>query len=79
MSEISPQLESIPKDFYQAQRLVSKFGLNEVNIDYCLKACMLYYKDDAALTHCKFYGKLRFKANRGGSMAYKDVTHKKMH
>ena len=40
---------------------------------------MLYYKDDAALTHYKFYGEPRFKAKRGGSMMYKDVPHKRMH
>ena len=54
MTEISPNLETIPKDFYQAKRLISKIGLNEVKIDCCLNGCMLYYKDDTTLTHCKF-------------------------
>ena len=46
MSEISPQLETIPKDFYQAKRLVSKLCLNEVKIDCYLNESMLYYKDN---------------------------------
>ena len=79
MSEISPHLETIPKDFYQAKRLVSKLGLNEVKIDCYLNGCMLYYKDDAALTHCKSCGEPRFKPKRGGSVMCKDVAHKRMH
>ena len=69
MSEISQQLESIPKDFYQTKRLVSRVGLNEVNIDYCLKYCMLYYKYEATLTHCKFCEEPRFKPKKRGSVA----------
>ena len=65
MSEINPHLKTIPKDFYQAKRLASKLGLNEVKIDCCLHECMLYYQDDAALTHCKFCGDPRFKPKEG--------------
>ena len=79
MSEISPQPKTIPKDFYQAKRLVSKLWLHEVKIDFCLNGCILYYKDDIALTYCKFYGKPRFKSKRGGSVMYKDVLHKRIH
>ena len=79
MSMISPHLETIPKDFYQAKRLVSKLGLNEVKIDYCLNGCMLYYKHDVALTLCKFCEEPRFKLKRGGSLTYKNVPHKRMH
>ena len=79
MSEISPQPKTIPKDFYQAKRLVSKLGLHEVKIDCCLNGCMLYYKDDIALTHCKFYREPRFEPKRGGSVMYKDVPHKRIH
>ena len=79
ISEISLQLESIPKDFYSAKRLVSKLRLNEVKIDYYLKSYMLSYTNDAALTHCKFYGEPRFKPKKGGSVAYKDVSHKRIH
>ena len=79
MSEISPQPETIPKDFYQAKMLVSKLRLNKVKIDCCLNVCMLYHKDDAALTHYKFCGEPKFKPKRAGSVAYKDVPHKRMH
>ena len=78
MSEISPQLESIPKDFYQVKSLVSKLGLNEIKIDCYLKGHILYYKNDAALTHYKFYREHKFKPKRGDNVAYKDVSHKRM-
>ena len=61
MRKNSPQPDSIPKDFYQVKKLVSKIGLKEEKIDYCLKWCMLYYKDDDALTPCKIYEEPRFK------------------
>ena len=79
MSEISPHLEIIPKDFYQAKRLVSKLILNEMKIDCCLNGCILYYKDDAALTHCRFCGKPRSKPKKKRNVASKDVPHKRMH
>ena len=59
--------------------LVSKLRLHEVKINYCLNGCMLYYKDNAALTHYKFCGEPRFKPKRGGSVMYKDVPHKILH
>ena len=51
--ELSPQPDSISKDFYQAKKLISKFGLKEEKIDYCVKGCMLCYQDDVSLTHCE--------------------------
>ena len=79
MSEISSQPEIITKDLYQANRLVSKLGLNEVKIDCCLNGCMLYYKNNAALTHCKFCREPKFKPKRRGSLTYKDILHQKIH
>ena len=79
MSEISLDPKTIAKDFYQAKRLVSKLGLNEVKIDCCLNECILYYKDDVTLTHCKLCGEPRFKSKRRGSVMYKDAPYKRMH
>ena len=50
-----------------------------MKIDYYLKGYILYYKDDAILTHCKFYGEPKFKPKRGGNALYKDASHKRMH
>ena len=40
---------------------------------------MLYYKNDVALTHCKFYEEPRFKPKKKESARYKDVPQKRMH
>ena len=77
MSEICPQPNSVPKDFYQAKKLVSKLGLNSKKIDCCLNGCMLYYKYDADLTQCKFCESPRFKPKRSANG--KDVPYKRMH
>ena len=71
--ELSPRCDSLPKDFYQVKRLVSKLGLKEEKIDYCLKRYMLFYKDDATLTHYKFCEEHKFKLTRSWSKKYKDV------
>ena len=75
--ELSPQSDSIPKDFYQVKKLVSRLGLKEEKIDCCMKGCMLYYKDDVALTHCKFYEEPRSKPKKEESGRYKDVSQEK--
>ena len=79
MSEMCPHQETISKDFYQVKMLVSKLRLNKVKIDCCLNGCILYYKDDAALTHYKFYGEPRFKPKIRGSVTYKNISYKRMH
>ena len=53
--------------------------LKEEKIDCCMKGCMLYYKDDIALTHWKFYEELSFKPKRKESGRYKDDLKKRMH
>ena len=63
--ELSPQPDSIPKDFYQAKMLVSKLGLKEEKIDCCVKRCMLYYK---------FYEEPSFKTKKEEKGSYKDVS-----
>ena len=42
--ELSPQPNSIPKDFYQAKKLVSKLGLKEEKIDCCVKGAYFIIK-----------------------------------
>jgi len=49
----------LPKNYYDAKRLVSKLGLTARRIDCCIQGCMLFYdneygKNDGALIHCKF-------------------------
>lgn len=62
MKEISPQPNSIHRGFCQAKKLVVKLGMKEEKVDCYLKGCMLYYKDDTALTYCKFCEEPNFKS-----------------
>ena len=79
MREINPQPDSTLRDFYHAKKLISKLGLKEEKIDYCLKGCILYNKDDFVLTYCKFSEEPRFKPRRVGNGRYKGIPHKRMH
>ena len=44
-----------------------------------MKSYILYYKDDIALTHLKFYRTPKFRPKKGGSGKYKDVPQERMH
>ncbi|XP_060210438.1 uncharacterized protein LOC132637354 [Lycium barbarum] len=65
----------IPKNYYQAKRLVSKLGLSYDRIHCCSNGCILFYKEDADLNECKFCGHARFRWAPCGKM----VPIKSMH
>jgi len=57
--DLTPPNNSLPKNYYEAKRLVSKLGLESKKIDCCVNVCMLFYdndngKNDASLLKCKF-------------------------
>ncbi|XP_059281257.1 uncharacterized protein LOC132034945 [Lycium ferocissimum] len=64
---VSPEYD-IPKNYYQAKRLVSNLGLSYNNIHCCSNGCMLFYKEDADLNECKFCGHARFRQAPSGKM-----------
>jgi len=76
--DIAPRKNSIPKNYYEAKKVVSSFGLKFVKIDCCQGGCMLYYKDDSELTECKFYGLPRYMPDKGQNKRYKKVSVKRM-
>ncbi|XP_047257748.1 uncharacterized protein LOC124889785 [Capsicum annuum] len=61
MNELNPSKLDLPKDFYTTKKLVSKLGLSSERIHCCEKGCMLFYKEDANLEHCKFCNQPRYK------------------
>ncbi|XP_016549954.2 uncharacterized protein LOC107849957 isoform X3 [Capsicum annuum] len=67
MNELNPNELDLPKDFYTTKKLVSKLGLSSERIHYWEKGCMLFYKEDANLEHCKFCNQ----------PLYKEVTYAK--
>ncbi|XP_020208847.1 uncharacterized protein LOC109793787 [Cajanus cajan] len=57
--DVTPVNRCLPKNYYDAKRLVSKLGLSARRIDCCVQGCMLFYdndygKNDGALLQCKF-------------------------
>ncbi|KAL1299879.1 hypothetical protein AAHE18_18G139200 [Arachis hypogaea] len=77
--KIAPEGSAIPRDYYEAKKLVQKLGLKAIKIDCCSNNCMLYRKDDAALTSCKFCEAPRFKPISDGGCKSKRVPVRRMH
>ncbi|KAL0298828.1 UNVERIFIED_CONTAM: hypothetical protein Sradi_6542600 [Sesamum radiatum] len=46
-------------------KLVEDLGLHVEKIDVCKNGCMLYWKNDVDLEHCKFCGDARYKPSQG--------------
>ena len=70
--------DGLPKNFYDAKKLVSKLGLEAKRIDYCVDGCMLYYNNDGVLTECKFCNKRRYREITPGTSNKKLVPVKAM-
>ncbi|KAF3646878.1 hypothetical protein FXO38_18938 [Capsicum annuum] len=77
MNELNLNKRDLPKDFYTTKKLVSKLGLSSERIHCCEKGCMLFYKEDSNLGHCKFCNQPRYKKVRHGKG--KKVPVKSMH
>jgi len=71
---VNPEF-NIPKNFYQAKRLVSKLGLTYDRIHCCVNDCMLFYKTDSELENCKFCGHARYKRTPAGKMVPVQAMH----
>ncbi|XP_038713445.1 uncharacterized protein LOC120007317 [Tripterygium wilfordii] len=78
MKETMPADNGMPETFYQAKKSVSKLGLGYQRIDCCPDGCMIYYKDNAHLTQCKFCGVNRYKPRRTGRENFKEIPSKRM-
>jgi len=44
--DLTPPNNSLPNNYYEAKRLVSKLGLESKKIGCCMKNCMLFYDND---------------------------------
>ena len=64
--DLTPPINPLPNNYYEAKRLVSKLGLESKKIDCFVNGCMLFYnndngKNDASLLQCKFCGQPRYR------------------
>jgi len=75
--DLTPPNNSLPKNYYEAKRLVSKLGLESKKIDCCMNGCMLFYdNDNGKMMHlcskCKFCGHPRYRTLHGGQRQKKN-------
>jgi len=66
MQETTPTPNRIPLDFNAVKKKVKELRLDYKSIHCCQNGCMIYWKEDAKLVACKFYGSDRFKNDSGG-------------
>ncbi|XP_062188858.1 uncharacterized protein LOC133892152 [Phragmites australis] len=56
-----PNGKQLPKNFYEAKKVISKFGLGYENIHACPNNCQLFWKDKASDDFCSTYKASRWK------------------
>ncbi|XP_019082581.1 PREDICTED: uncharacterized protein LOC104704465 [Camelina sativa] len=64
-TEVLPEGNQATGSYYETETLVQKIGLPYHTIDVCIENCMLFWKEDGNLEHCKFCGKPRYKSSEG--------------
>ncbi|XP_051140311.1 uncharacterized protein LOC127257857 [Andrographis paniculata] len=69
MHDVMPEGNHFVKNFYETKKLIEGLGLPCEKIDCCQFGCMLYWKQDAELNHCKICGKPRYKETNGKAVA----------
>ena len=75
LGELSISEFNTSKNFYYANRLVSKLGLMYDRIHCCVNGCMLFYKTDSESENCKFFGHARYMKTSAGKMVPVQAMH----
>ncbi|KAJ0585549.1 putative Transposase-associated domain-containing protein [Helianthus annuus] len=57
-----PENNKLPKSFYDTKKSLEPLSLPYERIDVCKNHCMIFYKQDKALTHCKYCKESRYKS-----------------
>ncbi|KAJ4827832.1 hypothetical protein Tsubulata_028897 [Turnera subulata] len=66
IKRVTPEGDCVPDTFYKTKKLVRKLGQKSTTFDCCEDGCMLFYKEDSALTECRFLHDLKgMVKNRG--------------
>ncbi|KAJ0780604.1 hypothetical protein HanPI659440_Chr06g0239611 [Helianthus annuus] len=64
VNALLPKENKLPKNFYETKKSLEKLSLPYERIDVCRNHCMLFYKQDNALTQCKYCKESRYKSDR---------------
>lgn len=63
-TQLLPKESSLPDCFNDAKKIVKDLGLSYEKIDACVNDCMLFWKDDEQLEHCKVCKAARWKQGK---------------
>ena len=58
-----PSNAKLPKDCYEAKKIIKDLGLSYEKIHACSKDCILYWKENANLETCPNYNRSRWDSN----------------
>ncbi len=61
MKEMLPESNRLSSTLYDAKQLTKGLGLPYIKIHACENNCMLFYREDEKLTHCRECGSSRYK------------------
>lgn len=59
--DMLPDGEKLPANFYETKKLLKPLALPKEKIHACKNHCMLFYKEDSGLEHCRVCGEYRYK------------------
>lgn len=79
IKDVTPEGDKMPKNFYETKKLVAGLGLPYEQIECCINGCILYRKEYAQCTDCKFCNHPRWKPKRGSMGVEKNVPYARMH
>ncbi|XP_024964408.1 uncharacterized protein LOC112504697 [Cynara cardunculus var. scolymus] len=58
-----PEGDKLPCNFYEMKKSLENLALPKQKIDACKNHCMLFYKHDSGLTHCRVCDESRYKTS----------------
>uniref|UniRef100_A0A251V5A0 Putative transposon, En/Spm-like, Transposase-associated domain protein n=2 Tax=Helianthus annuus TaxID=4232 RepID=A0A251V5A0_HELAN len=62
INALLPENNKLPKTFYDTKKSLEPLSLPYERIDVCKNHCMIFYKQDKALTRCKYCKESRYKS-----------------
>ena len=79
MKEMCPPNNRVSNNYGQTKKVVNDLGNDVVQIYYCWKGCMLFYKEDANLDACKFCEHSRWKRQMSQQRNQNPLSYSRMH
>ena len=72
-----PSNAKLPKDYYEAKKIIKDLGLSYEKIHACPKDCILYWKENANLEACLNCNRSRWESNESKCQQSTNASSKK--